>query len=110
MGDTGSEANVRNRFYESMNKMASYEAEIKGRLTHGQPIQDFLKETPEARMYQTANTFENEVNKINKMRKQLIERGASKEELKRLNERKIQIMRQFNAMYDKATESEYPSQ
>ena len=36
----------------------------------------------------------------NKLRKQLVERGASKQELKQLNDFKIQIMRQFNTALD----------
>lgn len=102
MGDTGSEANVRNKFYQNIQTMAAYEAEIKGRMKQG-TAGEFLKEHPEARFYQAANTVENQINQMNKMRKQLIERGASKEQLKQLNDRKIEVMRQFNDQYERAT-------
>ena len=102
MGDTGSEANVRNRFYQNIQTMAGYEAEIKGRAKQG-TVGEFLKEHPEARFYQAANTVENQINQINKLRKQLVERDAPKDQLKQLNDRKIEIMRQFNEYYEKAT-------
>lgn len=54
-------------------------------------------------MYKAADSVYNEISKINKLRKQMIERGASKEDLKRLNDAKIQRMRQFNQVYEQAT-------
>jgi hypothetical protein len=103
MGDTGSEANIRNKFYANVQQMASLEAEIKGRLKSQQRVDQFLADHPEARMYQAANAAESQITKINKLRKQLIERGASKEQLKQLNDQKIQMMKQFNDMMDRAT-------
>ena len=49
------------------------------------------------------STFESQITKLNKLRKQLIERGASKEQLKQVNDQKIQLMKQFNDAMDKAT-------
>lgn len=104
MGDTGSDANARSKFYQNVTQLSKYEDEIKGRAKNHQNVQEFLKEHPEARLYDAANSVENEVIQMNKMRKELIARGASKEQLKRLNDMKIQRMRQFNQMVDKATQ------
>jgi hypothetical protein len=100
-GDTGSAASVKNKFYQNVAQLSKYEEEIKGRGPKG-TVQEFLKEHPEARMYAAANTMENEVSALNKMRKQLIEKGASPQRLKQLEETKVRLMRQFNEKYEKA--------
>ena len=101
-GDTGSDANIRNKFYSNANQIAGYEEEITGRLKTGRSAADFLQEHPEARLYQAANSIEREIANLNKLRKQLTERGASKEELKRVNDQKIELMRRFNKAYEEA--------
>lgn len=101
-GDTGSDANVRNKFYSNSNELAGYEEEIKGRASKGRSSADFIEKHPEARLYPMANTIETEISNLNKMRKQMIERNASKEELKRINDKKIELMRRFNTAYDEA--------
>lgn len=104
MGDTGSDANARSRFYQNVTQLSKYEDEIKGRAKNHQDVQSFLKEHPEARLYDTANSVENEIIQMNKLRKEMVARGASKEQLKRLNDMKIQRMRQFNALVEKASQ------
>ena len=103
MGDTGSDANARSTFYQNVTQLSKYEDEIKGRAKNHQDVQAFLKEHPEARLYSVANSVENEIIQMNKLRKEMIARGASQDQLKRLNEMKIQRMRQFNELVKKAT-------
>lgn len=103
MGDTGSDANARSTFYQNVTQLSKYEDEIKGRAKNHQDVQAFLKEHPEARLYSTANSVENEIIQMNKLRKEMIARGATQDQLKRLNEMKIQRMRQFNELVKKAT-------
>jgi hypothetical protein len=102
VGDTKSQANIKTRFYSNVTELANYENEIKGRAEKQQPFDDFLKEHPEARLYSAVNSIENQITKLNKMRKELIKRGATKQELDRVDDIKFQLMNQFNQSYEKA--------
>jgi hypothetical protein len=95
-GDVKSQAAQANRFYENVTKMANYENEIKGRQKDRVGTADFLKEHPEARLYERANQLENEISKLNREKKALVEQGADKSRIKSIEERKTRIMTQFN--------------
>jgi hypothetical protein len=95
-GDVKSQAAQANRFYENVTKMANYENEIKGRQKDRVGTADFLKEHPEARLYERANQLENEISKLNREKKALVEQGADKSRIKSIEDRKTRIMTQFN--------------
>ena len=95
-GDVKSQAAQANRFYENVTKLANYENELKGRQKDRVGTADFLKEHPEARLYQRANQLENEISKLNREKKDLVEKGADKSRIKAIEERKTRIMTQFN--------------
>jgi hypothetical protein len=95
-GDVNSQAAQANRFYENVTKMANYENEIKGRQKDRVGTADFLKEHPEARLYERANQLENEISKLNREKKALVEQGADKSRIKSIEDRKTRIMTQFN--------------
>lgn len=102
VGDTKAQANIKTRFYQNVITLANYENEIKGRAKDGKSVEEFMKEHPEARFYGAINTIENEISKINKMRKALVERGASKQELEHIDALKYDMMNQFNQTFEKA--------
>lgn len=95
-GDVTSQAAQANRFYENITKMANYENEIKGRQKDRVSIADFMQDHPEARLYQRANQLENEISKLNREKRDLVEKGADKSRIKAIEERKTRIMTQFN--------------
>ena len=95
-GDVTSQAAQANRFYENVTKMANYENEIKGRQKDKVSTVDFFQDHPEARLYQRANQLENEISKLNREKKALVEKGADKDRIKAIEDRKTRIMTQFN--------------
>jgi hypothetical protein len=95
-GDVTSQAAQANRFYENVTKMANYENEIKGRQKDKVSTVDFFQDHPEARLYQRANQLENEISKLNREKKSLVEKGADKDRIKAIEDRKTRIMTQFN--------------
>ena len=95
-GDVTSQAAQANRFYENVTKMANYENEIKGRQKDKISTVDFFQDHPEARLYQRANQLENEISKLNREKKALVEKGADKDRIKAIEDRKTRIMTQFN--------------
>jgi hypothetical protein len=76
--------------------MADHENEVKGRIKNKEPVGPYLKDHPEARLWQTANTVENQINQLNKQKKEFIERGLPKDRIKRIENQKATIMKRFN--------------
>jgi len=76
--------------------MADHENEVKGRQKNHENVFEYYKEHPEARYYQMANTVENEVNALNKQKKEFIEKGLPKERIQRLEKQKVEKMKRFN--------------
>jgi len=95
-GDIKSQATQANRFYDNITRMANYENEIKGRRKDGVATADFLRDHPEARLWQQANRLENEISKINREKKDLLEKNAPAARIKQLEDRKTRVMTQFN--------------
>jgi Large polyvalent protein associated domain 38 len=95
-GDVKSQAAQANRFYDNITRMANYENELKGRQKDRIGTADFLKDHPEARLWQQANRLENEISKINREKKDLLEKNAAPARIKQLEDRKTRVMTQFN--------------
>lgn len=81
--------------------MAEHENEIKGRQKRKEPAYEYMRENPESRLWQRANTLENEISKLNKMKKELYAKDAAPERIKRLDDQKLRMMKQFNEQVKK---------
>jgi hypothetical protein len=95
-GNTESPANISSKFYENVIMLSQHENEIKGRAKNRENPAAYIRENPVARLYDRANSLENEISKLNKTKKEMIERGVSKERIKKIDERKTMLMRKFN--------------
>jgi hypothetical protein len=95
-GETQSNAAESQRFYNNIIKMADYENEVKGRIKNKEPVGEYLRENPQARFWQNANNVENQINALNKQKKEFIEKGLPKERIKRIENQKAAIMKRFN--------------
>ena len=95
-GETQSNAAESARFYNNIIKMADHENEVKGRIKDKQPVAPYLKENPQARFWQMANTTENQINALNKQKKEFIEKDLPKDRIKRIENQKAVIMKRFN--------------
>lgn len=102
-GNTESPANIASKFYSNVTQLANYENEIKGRQKNRENVGEFLKEHPEARLYQRANQLENQITKINREKKALQERNAPQKQIDVLDKRKTMLMDKFNKDYKKAS-------
>jgi hypothetical protein len=95
-GETQSNAAESQRFYNNIIKMADHENEVKGRIKNKEPVGDYLRDNPQARLWRTANNVENQINALNKQKKEFIEKGLPKERIKRIENQKAAIMKRFN--------------
>jgi len=95
-GEAESPAATRSRFYENVTVMAKHEYEIKGLRKDRISPAEYVKANPEARLWQRANNVENQIVKLNKEKKALIERDAPREAVKRKEDEILNKMKQFN--------------
>jgi hypothetical protein len=95
-GETESNAAESQRFYNNITRMADHENEIKGRIKNKESVASYYRDNPQARLYQQANTIENQINALNKQKKEFIERDLPKDRIKRIENQKALIMKRFN--------------
>jgi hypothetical protein len=95
-GDVQSNAAESQRFYTNITRMAEFENEVKGRQKNRESIAPLFRDHPEARYWQQANNIENEINALNKQKRDAIERGLPKERIKQIEDLKIRKMKMFN--------------
>ena len=100
-GDINAPASVANKFYLNVKQMAEHENELKGR--KGPAISAYIRDNPDARLSKTANNLENEISKLNKTKREFIERNAPEDRLRRIEEQKLRMMKQFNEQVKRAS-------
>jgi hypothetical protein len=96
IGETGSNAAISQTFYENVTRLTDHENTIKGLKKDKLPTDSYKAKHPEARLWPKANLVENQVNAINKQKREAIEKNKPKEVIQRLDEKKARIMKQFN--------------
>jgi len=95
-GEAESPAATRSRFYENVKEMAKHEHEIKGLRKDRVSPTEYIKANPEARLWQRANNVENQIVKLNKEKRAMIEKDAPREALKRKEDEILRKMTEFN--------------
>jgi hypothetical protein len=95
-GDTKSDANTRSKFYQNIQNASKLDYELKERTTQGKDPSGFIANHPEVRNAKVATTFNGYIQKLNGIKKQLQNNGASESELRDIEKRKLELMKQFN--------------
>lgn len=95
-GEAESPAATRSRFYENVTVMSKHEHEIKGLRKDRTSPAEYIKANPEARLWQRANNVENQISRLNKEKRALIEKDAPREVIKRKEDEILKKMQQFN--------------
>jgi hypothetical protein len=95
-GDLKSQSAVSGKFYENVTKLSAFEDEIKGKIKDKEDYKSVFEKNPEARLWSSANTLENQISQINRNIRDLKERNADPAVIKRLQENKTRMMDNFN--------------
>jgi hypothetical protein len=105
VGETKSAAAESNKFYKNMKELNELNNVVTGRRERKEPLGDFLKENPEARLLPLANKTFKDVQELRKRRKALLERNAPKESIQaveKLITRRMQVLNErVKAMEDR---------
>jgi len=97
-----------NQFYVNLKAINEHEAEIRGRRKANEPVREYITANPEAKLIQTANEFERRVSEARKVKRALVEKRASRERIKAVDNRITLMMKQFNELAQKARASKPP--
>ena len=100
-GNAESNAAQSQRFYENLERLNEHENEIKGRIKNREPVGDYLRKNPEARLFKMANGIEYNIRNLKKRRELLESRGASKEQIKQINDTILRLMIRLNERVEK---------
>ena len=97
-GDATQQTSQATTFYESINRINEYEAEIKGLRKEGKGAEaaKFIADNPEARLIMSANYHDRIVQKLRKEKHDLVDKGAPRERIKALEDRITAEMTRFN--------------
>lgn len=98
VGETQGQGPEGGKFYSAVTRLNEHEAEIKGLRSEGKfaEAQAYIAENPEASMVQMANAAERRVADLRKQKRQLLERDASPERIKLVEQQITATMRRFN--------------
>jgi hypothetical protein len=95
-GEGESQAADSQRFYQNVTRMANHENEIKGRAKNKGNVAEYMRENPEAKLWQMANDTENQISALNKQKKEFIARNFPKEKIVAIDKQKQMVMKRFN--------------
>lgn len=98
-GETATPSAITDKFYKNVIMLAEHEGVIKRMREEKVSPTEYRREYPETKLIDQANRLENEITKLNRTKKELLakpETEATKARIKRLDEQKTRMMRQFN--------------
>ena len=104
VGDTTGQAAIGNKFYANLTELNGHQREIEGRQKTRQNVQDYIRENPEARLYKMADRIQRNVSQLRKRRAELLERGASREQVQAIEAQITRQMQQLNEAVDRLKE------
>lgn len=101
-GETKSSAAEASRFYKNLEQLNKLENEIKGRRENKEPLGSFMADNPEARLIKRAESVYSDVKKLRERKEKLVERGASRESVKVVENQITMKMRMLNEQVENA--------
>ena len=99
-GDINTPSAISGKFYDNIKVMANHERIIKE--MKGKGVEAYYKNDPEARLWRRANYVQNEVARLKKERRALVEKNAPEAQLKRKDQEIKEKMDAFNKQVSKA--------
>ena len=100
-GSVEGQAPQASKFYENLRAINVHENEIKGRVKDKLAVSEYVKENPEARLYEAANRVQREVADLKRKKREAVEAGKSRDHIKLIEEQITARMRRFNETVEK---------
>lgn len=106
-GEVQSQSNQSSRFYDALRRMREHKAEIEG-LDEARRVDElrrYLKDNPEAKLAQDAERVSREVASLRKQRREMVDKGRPREDVKKIEAAITRRMEAFNAAVERAQKS-----
>ena len=102
------QASQGNAFYANVNKLNELETEIKGLRGDGKyaEVVQLMRDRPEASLIAAANKAERDVQKLRRDKRDLIERGADRSEVKAKEDQITSVMVRLNELVKSREEAD----
>jgi hypothetical protein len=100
-GDTAGSSATSSRFYNNLQRMNIHSNEIAGRREAGRPIGEYMAKNPEARLASEAQRTYRDVQKLRKRKREMLDKGASKESIRVIEQQITRRMERFNERLDR---------
>jgi hypothetical protein len=99
-GETKGQASHANRFYSNIKRLNAHKAEIEGLRADrkGNEAMEYMRDNPEARLFIRGSKSYQRVQKLRRQRREMVERGASRVRLERIDKQITQEMARLNDM------------
>jgi hypothetical protein len=98
-GETGSPAAITDQFYKNVIMLSEHEGVLKRMREDKRDTSEYRSENPEVSLIKSANNLENRISKMNRTKRDLLEKEQTdsvKAQIKRIDEQKTRIMKEFN--------------
>ena len=100
-GELDSKPVITSRFYNNINAMYAHELTLKNLSKDPVAKRQYMQDHPEARAYKFAEQYEAQINDINATKKKLQMANRPKEQIDRLDNKRIILMNRFNDQLQK---------
>lgn len=95
-GDASSGASESARFFDNLKTVYQAKAEMDGRRRAGESVAAYMREHPESRLVTAASQVDRDLDEMKKERREAARRGATAEQLRRMDDRMKARMAAFN--------------
>jgi len=95
-GDTTNQSSQGARFYDNLKRLNEIKDGLEGRMKDKLPTAQFKRDNPEVAIIGMSSSAQHEVAQLRKEKLRLVEKGAAKEEVKRIEVRITGVMKRLN--------------
>ena len=92
-GNSDSQSSQGSAFYSNLKRINELEAEMKGRMKDGLPVEEFKAENPDYRLIESANYAERAVSNLRKHKSSLVGKEAPKDQVKAVEDGLLRLCR-----------------
>jgi len=92
-GNSDSQSSQGSGFYSNLKRINELEAEMKGRMKDGLPVEEFKAENPDYRLIESANYAERAVSNLRKHKSSLVGKEAPKDQVKAVEDGLLRLCR-----------------
>ena len=96
IGDANEEAAVSRRFYEGIKEMNQYKRALDKMEDQGKDVTPYLADNPEAEFAYDAQSYESDISELRKLKRQLEDEDAPRDEIDAVTEEMQMLMNEFN--------------